>query len=55
MICYNCGQAGHTKFECVEETKGKKCRECGEIGHIQSHCPNKVSSYGIVGKENSGC
>mmetsp|Transcript_16736 Transcript_16736/g.21332 ORF Transcript_16736/g.21332 Transcript_16736/m.21332 type:complete len:254 (-) Transcript_16736:147-908(-) len=42
IICYNCGNAGHTRFECIEEAKEPKCRECGELGHIKTKCPNRL-------------
>ena len=36
--CYGCGQMGHYKTSCPEETT---CYKCGEKGHMKRQCPHK--------------
>lgn len=41
IICSNCGQPGHRRFECTERrnvTNSLICRICGGAGHISSDC-----------------
>lgn len=44
IICSNCGQAGHRRFECTERknvTNNLICRICGGAGHIATDCMHR--------------
>lgn len=44
IICSNCGQAGHRRFECTERrnlTNSLVCRICGGAGHIATDCMHR--------------
>lgn len=44
IICSNCGQAGHRRFECTERknvTNSLICRVCGGAGHIATDCMHR--------------
>jgi splicing factor 1 len=44
IICANCGQPGHRRFECLERksvTASTVCRICGGAGHLASDCVHK--------------
>jgi splicing factor 1 len=44
IICANCGQAGHRRYECTERrsvTATTICRICGGGGHLASDCAYK--------------
>lgn len=44
IICSNCGQPGHRRFECKEArnvTNSLICRICGGAGHMASDCLHK--------------
>ncbi|PJF18298.1 hypothetical protein PSACC_01897 [Paramicrosporidium saccamoebae] len=44
IICGNCGQSGHRRFECTERrnvTNNLLCRICGGAGHIASDCMHR--------------
>jgi splicing factor 1 len=44
IICSNCGQAGHRRFECTERknvTNNLVCRICGGAGHIATDCMHR--------------
>lgn len=44
IICSNCGQAGHRRFECTERkniTNSIICRICGGAGHIAADCMHR--------------
>ena len=38
ISCYNCGEEGHTKYQC---SKPPKCYSCGKSGHLSRDCRNK--------------
>ncbi|KAK3942229.1 hypothetical protein QBC46DRAFT_309557 [Diplogelasinospora grovesii] len=38
--CFNCGEAGHSKFDCPNpRVLSGACRRCGEEGHWSKDCP----------------
>lgn len=44
LLCANCGQPGHRRFECTERknlTTAIICRICGGVGHLTSDCIHK--------------
>lgn len=44
IVCSNCGQTGHRRFECTERrnvTNSLICRICGGTGHIASDCMHR--------------
>lgn len=44
IICANCGQPGHRRYECTERrsvTASTICRICGGAGHLASDCAYK--------------
>ena len=45
IICYNCGNPGHTKFQCY---KLKTCLKCNKKGHIAKHCRTKADTNNSV-------
>lgn len=54
--CFNCGEAGHRKFECKKEKA--KCLKCGLEGHMTSDCRKKeVTCYkcGEIGHYSTNC
>lgn len=53
IVCYGCGEKGHTKRNCPSSVKSKpfgkksgkiiKCYYCQDEGHIQTNCPVKFA------------
>ena len=41
-ICYNCGEKGHEKVNCVNARK-VQCFNCSEFGHVRRTCSKPVS------------
>ena len=44
VICANCGQSGHRRYECLERrsvTSTTICRICGAAGHLAGDCAYK--------------
>ncbi|KAL3894147.1 MAG: hypothetical protein SGCHY_005442, partial [Lobulomycetales sp.] len=44
LVCTNCGEQGHRKFECPElenVTQAMVCRICGGIGHVALDCKDR--------------
>lgn len=44
LVCSNCGQTGHRRYECRESrnvTNNLLCRICGGLGHMASDCLHK--------------
>ena len=44
IVCSNCGQNGHRRFECTQQrniTNSLLCRICGGAGHMTSDCLHK--------------
>ena len=44
IVCSNCGEAGHRRFECTERrniTNNLTCRICGATGHIATDCMHR--------------
>lgn len=59
-ICFKCGSAEHTHFECKvvrgQEYKFAQCFICNEQGHIARQCPDNARGLYPKGKFfNQGC
>ena len=42
ILCYNCGNKGHSSKSCRDKEKGLKCFNCEKFGHISRDCPLKT-------------
>ncbi|KAG8226734.1 hypothetical protein J437_LFUL004385 [Ladona fulva] len=40
--CTNCNRRGHSRNECLEETRQQKCRRCGSADHSEYNCEEKI-------------
>lgn len=47
ILCYNCGDKGHTSKNCKDKEKGIKCFGCNKFGHISKECPLKVQKANV--------
>lgn len=48
IICNNCGNVGHKKYECPERvnyTMNITCKICGNIGHMAKDCKDRNNNY----------
>lgn len=55
QICPNCGQSGHRKFSCPQQTSFLStivCRRCGKSGHFARDCTETVSEDANAEFEN---
>lgn len=41
ILCFNCGNKGHSSKSCKDKGKGLKCFNCENFGHISKDCPLK--------------
>ncbi|XP_037806852.1 uncharacterized protein LOC119600595 isoform X1 [Lucilia sericata] len=47
ILCYNCGEKGHTSRNCKDKEKGIKCFSCNKFGHISRECPVRVDKANV--------
>lgn len=51
LVCTNCGETGHRKFECPElenVTQSLVCRICGGIGHVAIDCTDRNNPEAVA-------